>query len=170
MARLRRSHPFRSTTWLHTHLHLQGRRPFLARTLLATALTAAAVVFGASPSSAATEAPAPMPEPRVPAHRLHSSVRAHGGHARLSATSWSAASSRPATWKCELSPVIYIRQPEYWEIEVQGCQRGLGLPVLTPYTVALRLGGTIGTKGVEVVGATRSQRIDVPGRPTELPY
>jgi hypothetical protein len=61
-----------------------------------------------------------------------------------------------------LSPVTYIRQPEYWEIEVQGCMRGLGLPVLTPYTATLRLGSTIGTMGVEVVGATRSQRIDVP--------
>jgi hypothetical protein len=58
--------------------------------------------------------------------------------------------------------VTYIRQPEYWEIEVQGCMRGLGLPVLTPYTATLRLGSTIGTMGVEVVGATRSQRIDVP--------
>ena len=40
----------------------------------------------------------------------------------------------------------------------------IGMPVLTPYTASLRLGGTIGTKGIEVVGANRSLRIDVPGR------
>jgi hypothetical protein len=63
-----------------------------------------------------------------------------------------------------LSPVTYIRQPEYWEIDVLGCMRTIGMPVLTPYTATLRLGSTIGTKGIEVVGATRSVRIDVPAR------
>lgn len=50
--------------------------------------------------------------------------------------------------------VTYIRRPEYWEIDVLGCENGIGLPVLTPYTATLRLGGTVGTKGIEVVGRT----------------
>ena len=36
------------------------------------------------------------------------------------------------------------------------------MPGLTPYTASLRLGSSVGTKGIEVVGATRSLRIDVP--------
>jgi len=64
-----------------------------------------------------------------------------------------------------LLPVTYIRQPEYWEIQVLGCVKTIGMPVLTPYTASLRLGGTIGTKGVEVVGATRRLRIDVFTKP-----
>jgi hypothetical protein len=62
----------------------------------------------------------------------------------------------------ELSPFVYIRQPEYWEIEVLGRLRGVGLPALAPYTVSLRLAGVTGTKGVEVVGATRRARFDIP--------
>jgi hypothetical protein len=63
-----------------------------------------------------------------------------------------------------LEPLVYIRQPEYWGIEVVGhLPGGIGLPVVTPYTVSIPLSGIMGTRGVEVIGATRSERIDVPG-------
>jgi hypothetical protein len=67
-----------------------------------------------------------------------------------------------ANMQVDLMPLIYIRQPDYWEIEVVGCLRGIGLPVLTPYTVSLPLDGVRGVYGVEVVGATRRKRLDVP--------
>lgn len=67
-----------------------------------------------------------------------------------------------ANMRVELVPLIYIRQPDYWEIEVVGCLRGIGLPVLTPYTVSLPLDGVRGIHGVEVVGANRRKRLDVP--------
>ena len=60
-----------------------------------------------------------------------------------------------------LSPLVYVRQPEYWGIEVVGCLSELGLPVVTPYVVTLELTGTIGTRGIEVIGASRSERIDI---------
>ena len=60
-----------------------------------------------------------------------------------------------------LSPLLYIRKPEYWKIEVIGIRTGIGLPVILPYSVALPLDGIIGTKGIEVVGATKSKRINV---------
>jgi hypothetical protein len=66
-----------------------------------------------------------------------------------------------------LSPLVYIRQPEYWGIEVVGCLPEVGLPVIAPYTVRLDLAGTIGTRGIEVIGASRSEKIDVPGYPAE---
>ena len=152
----------------HTHA-LQGRRPFLARTLLATALTAATLVLGASPSSAATEGSSPMPEPacqRIDFSRAY--IRT--GDTKFERYLVVSGFKPSSNMEVELSPLVYIRQPEYWEIEVQGCQRGLGLPVLTPYTVALRLGSNVGTKGIEVVGATRTQRIDIPSQPQELTY
>jgi hypothetical protein len=65
----------------------------------------------------------------------------------------------------ELSPLAYVRQPEYWEIEVLGRLRGIGLPALAPYTASLRLAGVTGARGVEVVGATRRARFDVPPAP-----
>lgn len=61
-----------------------------------------------------------------------------------------------------LVPVTYIRQPEYWEIEVVGCVAGIGLPALAPYSVFLSLYGATGTKGIEVVGATKKKRLPVP--------
>lgn len=69
-----------------------------------------------------------------------------------------------ANMRVELVPLIYIRQPEYWEIEVVGCLKGIGLPVLTPYTVSLPLDGIRGISGVEVVGANGHKRFDVPPR------
>src|SRR5690242_14891993 len=51
----------------------------------------------------------------------------------------------------ELSPLIYIRQPEYWGIEVVGALHGIGIPVTAPYTVFIPLNGILGTKGIEVI-------------------
>jgi hypothetical protein len=62
-----------------------------------------------------------------------------------------------------LIPLVYIRQPEYWGIEVIGClPGGIGLPATEPYIVSLPLNGTLGTQGIEVIGATRSEKISVP--------
>jgi hypothetical protein len=62
----------------------------------------------------------------------------------------------------DLEPVVYIRQPEYWEIEVLGRLRGaVGLTAVEPYTVTLPLAGVTGTRGVEVMGANKSMRLDL---------
>jgi hypothetical protein len=59
-----------------------------------------------------------------------------------------------------LVPLVYIRQPEYWGIEVTGClPGGIGLPAIEPYTVTLPLNGTIGTEGIEIIGANCSEKI-----------
>lgn len=64
--------------------------------------------------------------------------------------------------KVDLVPLVYIRQPEYWGIEVVGCLPGIGLPATAPYTVSLSLNGIIGTEGIEVIGATRAERREIP--------
>lgn len=64
--------------------------------------------------------------------------------------------------KVELVPLVYVRQPEYWGIEVVGSLPGVGLPTTAPYTVSLPLDGILGTKGIEVIGANKTEKIDVP--------
>lgn len=61
-----------------------------------------------------------------------------------------------------LNPVRYIQRPEYWTIEVVGQMPVIGLPAVAPYAVELDLTGLIGTKGIEVVGANQTERIDIP--------
>lgn len=59
-----------------------------------------------------------------------------------------------------LNPAVYIRQPEYWEIEVVGCRKGIGLPMVVSYVATLDLQGTVGTKGMNVIGANGEKKID----------
>jgi hypothetical protein len=62
----------------------------------------------------------------------------------------------------ELKPLIYVQQPDYWGIEVVGSLHGIGIPVTAPYTVFIPLNHIIGKKGIEVIGANRKQKINVP--------
>jgi hypothetical protein len=63
----------------------------------------------------------------------------------------------------DLVPLVYIQQPEYWGIEVVGClPGGIGLPATAPYTAWINLSAITGTEGIEVIGATRSERLEVP--------
>ena len=63
-----------------------------------------------------------------------------------------------------LSPLIYIDCPEYWGIEVLGTLRGnICLTAMKPFVVTIPLTGVIGYKGIEVLGARRSEQIDVEG-------
>lgn len=64
--------------------------------------------------------------------------------------------------KVRLQPRIYIKQPAFWGIEVTGTLCGIGLPATAPYTETLPLDGVIGTKGIEVIGSNKSQKIPVP--------
>jgi hypothetical protein len=64
----------------------------------------------------------------------------------------------------ELVPLRYIQRPEYWGVEVVGSTIDTGptpMPAIAnvPYAVELRLDDTIGTVGVEVVGASSTKRI-----------
>jgi hypothetical protein len=68
--------------------------------------------------------------------------------------------------KVRLSPLIYIRCPDYWGIEVIGELKGghciIGI-VPTPFTVSMQLNGMIGSKGIEVLGAKQAKKIKVAG-------
>lgn len=64
-----------------------------------------------------------------------------------------------------LVPAIYITTPDYWQVEVVGCLYGIGFPAMTPYDVTggeFSRGYGIGHKGIEVVGAGKTQIITIP--------
>jgi hypothetical protein len=64
-----------------------------------------------------------------------------------------------------LNPFVYVQQPDWWEIEVVACRRGVGTPVQVPYVATLDLRGSVGKKGVRVLGANnRSEDIPIPNR------
>jgi hypothetical protein len=66
-----------------------------------------------------------------------------------------------ANMTVSLVPRHYVAPPDYWAIEVIGTMPQIGQPAIVPYVVELDLGGTIGSVGVEVVGADKTERIDV---------
>jgi hypothetical protein len=66
--------------------------------------------------------------------------------------------------KVSLSPLIYIRCPEYWGIEVVGhLPHGICLDAIGHYEETIELTGITGSRGIEVIGATRTEIRDVPG-------
>jgi hypothetical protein len=66
--------------------------------------------------------------------------------------------------RVELSPLIYIRCPEYWGIEVVGhLPHGLCLPAMGRYEETIELTGITGSRGIEVIGASGTERRDVTG-------
>jgi hypothetical protein len=67
-----------------------------------------------------------------------------------------------ASMTVQLTPLIYIQQPDYWGIEVVGCQHGFGIPIVVPYSVWLDITHLIGKQGIEVIGANTKQKIKVP--------
>lgn len=65
-----------------------------------------------------------------------------------------------------LTPVTYIRQPEYWEIQVEGCVSGdVVLPAVREFTATLDLEGTMGTEGIQVGDETFDLPAATPDRP-----
>lgn len=85
-------------------------------------------------------------------------VKTKPGHYKLIV-----AGTKPcANMQVHLSPLIYVQQPVYWGIEVVGVLAGICLPVVKPYQVSISLDGIIGKKGIEVIGATRKKKINVP--------
>jgi hypothetical protein len=81
----------------------------------------------------------------------------------------------PAPADVSLVPLIYVRQPKHWGIEVVACPApGIATPSLAGDPVAppvrlfratLDFRGPFGTCGIEVIGATRHQTFDLADPP-----
>jgi hypothetical protein len=64
----------------------------------------------------------------------------------------------------ELEPRATDGQPEYQPIEVVGYREEAVIEVETPFSVQRSLKDLpMGSKGLEVIGATRSEKLDLPG-------
>jgi len=61
----------------------------------------------------------------------------------------------------KLQPLKYETQPEYWKIEVLWDSSNAIFQVVTPFTVSIPLDGIRGTKGIEVAGETKRQKISL---------
>lgn len=69
---------------------------------------------------------------------------------------------RCANMSVQLVPLVYIDKPDYWGIQVVACVGDICLPTQTPYLVWLDVTSTRGHKGIEIIGANRPLRIDIP--------
>jgi hypothetical protein len=72
----------------------------------------------------------------------------------------------PYPMDVSLAPLMYVSRPQWWGIQVVG-STGPGpsaTPAITsiPYTVQLDLQGISGKEGIEVIGATKTERIPIP--------
>ena len=72
----------------------------------------------------------------------------------------------PYPMEVSLKPLMYVSRPQWWGIQVVGVTEPgpTATPAITsiPYTVELDLHGISGTEGIEVIGATSTERIAVP--------
>lgn len=64
--------------------------------------------------------------------------------------------------RVSLCPCIYVDQPEYWGIEVVGCLPPIVLPAKGTFAEVLDVTNFMGKKGLEVIGATKSDRWQKP--------
>ena len=62
-----------------------------------------------------------------------------------------------------LNQLVYIQQPDFWGIEVVGCMPEIGLPATAPYKVTHTFTPPLGKCGVEVIGASSTQKFDLAG-------
>ena len=71
-----------------------------------------------------------------------------------------------ADLRVTLEPTAYREIPDFWVIEVVGRLAASGLPALVDFCVALPLDSFQGRCGIEILGATKSERrvLNVPRR------
>lgn len=60
-----------------------------------------------------------------------------------------------------LHPLLYATRPEFTGIEVVGCQNGIGLPQAALFSAAIEITHLIGTRGIEVIGASARKKIEI---------
>jgi len=70
-----------------------------------------------------------------------------------------------ADLRVSLEPLSYREVPEFWAIEVVGRLTASGLSGPVDFCAALRLGDMLGRSGIEVLGASRSERKVVNAKP-----
>ena len=65
-----------------------------------------------------------------------------------------------ASIRVQLMPVLYVRKPKHWEIQVVGCVPPVVPPVTGEFIETISITSFMGTKGIKIVGATRVEEWD----------
>ena len=65
----------------------------------------------------------------------------------------------PRPMEVKLEPAPFDERPEWWRIEVAGYSPDLGPEVKTPYRVQFGFDNVKGSKGIELIGKTKSKRL-----------
>jgi hypothetical protein len=134
------------------------RQSLLTAGVLAAAAVAVPVLAGGA-SAAGTVRPKPTTGPAqncrlIPFDKAEA-FKATSGQVTLVVTGVAPTSGTTV----KLVPLVYVRQPEYWGIQVIGCTPAITLPVITPWAVKQDVTGTVGTAGLEVIGSNQSVKI-----------
>jgi hypothetical protein len=60
--------------------------------------------------------------------------------------------------KFRVSPVLYVKQPDYWQMVIEACNAdGRTLSESTPYSAEINISGSIGSNGISLSGGSRSK-------------
>jgi hypothetical protein len=62
-----------------------------------------------------------------------------------------------------LVPLVYVKCPDFWGIEVVGCLKGNCIPTVGTFDETIPLTGITGYEGIEVIGASASKKFKVSG-------
>jgi hypothetical protein len=65
----------------------------------------------------------------------------------------------PRPMEVKLEPVPFDERPEWWKIEVAGYSPDFGPEVVTPYQAHFGFDSVQGTKGIELIGKTKTERL-----------
>lgn len=102
----------------------------------------------------------PLPETCVPIDFSEAHIVHEGADWVLEVSGRSA--HRPEDIR--LLPVMYVMQPDYWQVMLVGCpERDGATGPVRPYKVRLKVNGSIGHKGIRLLGASPAsyKRIDI---------
>ena len=148
------------------------------RTLLTTGLVLALSALTVSPSLAASAptasgSPAPAAEQCRTIDFTEASVKLipPPGTRPITQRRLTVSGTKPSsTMRVKLSRLGHVTQPDYWVIRVVGCSTEPSDPAPTGYAVTYDFSWTMGTCGIEVLGATTSKKFDLAGcTPAPLP-
>ncbi|MGH6630742.1 MAG: hypothetical protein ACREB3_13510 [Burkholderiales bacterium] len=138
----------------------------MARRRIPLALAAAVLALTGLAGTAAAEDRSSQPGEAAPGTDCHvidfESARVHTSPTVPARRTLVVRGEKPyLNMEVTLVPLVYVQQPEYWGIGVIGCLPEVGLPAVGNYVAKLDLTGSMGTRGIEVIGANHSKKINL---------
>ena len=86
-------------------------------------------------------------------------IHTEGGHGAVLTVTGNTPSSSARGCPVKLVPATYSAQPEFWRVEVLWDRADAIFQALCPFEVSIAIDDIRGTRGIEVVGGTRSEQL-----------